>query len=504
MTGPPLTGVGPGPVAAGRPANTFFTHEQIKAVIWGLVLAMFLAALDQTIVAIALYSIAVDLQGESLMPWIVSGYLVVATVATPIHGKLSDLYGRWPMLSIAIGIYLVASLASAFAQTMTQLLCFRLLQGIGGGGLIVLVQTIIADIVPREQRGRYQAYLSGVFAVAAVSGPVLGGLLTEWLSWRAVFLFNIPLGILAWVITRRGLRHRLSGRRPQVRVDYLGAGLLGAMLASLMIALTRIGRGAPVADPVSLTLMAVSVIALIWLWHREQRVADPILPPELFANRTVMICCTVLGLNFLLMYGSIVLVPLALQTLGKTGTSGMALLMLPFTLGVPLGSYISGKAMQSAMRQRLLLASGSSASAIGALVLAFISYTPGAPLSAGLLFMGVGVGLTIPASIVAVQSAVRPALIGIATATSGLFRTLGGAIGIAAMSSALYAGIPVQGQSGSTAAILGSVDPAELADGFRSAFIVAALAATLALVLCSGLSYSRASADSQPKIRTPS
>ncbi|MFK7966198.1 MAG: MFS transporter [Burkholderiaceae bacterium] len=472
-------------------ARRFFSHEQIMRVIGGLMLAMFLAALDQTIVAIALYSIATDLSGEALMPWIISGYLVVATVATPIYGKLSDVYGRWPLLSAAIALYLVASLASALAQSMPQLLAFRLLQGLGGGGLIVLVQTIIGDIVPRQERGRYQAFLSGVFALAAIAGPVIGGLLAQYLHWRAIFLFNLPLGIAAWLITRRGLRSLPRNNRDKP-IDYAGAALLGLSLASIMIALMRVGQGFGLLDPVTVGLVALGLVAATGLWWQEQRAADPVLPPELFRNKTVMLCCAVLGINFLVMYGSIVMVPLAMQTLGEASAGRMAVLMLPFTLGVPLGSYISGKSMQTAARERTLLSLGSASAAVGSLLLALGYYEPGPLLLLSLFIIGNGVGLCIPASIVAVQAAVRPPMIGIATATSGMFRTLGGSLGIALMSAALFSQlISVDAKDVAATTSHGprqvdqliAVAPELLSNGFQWAFIIAAIAASFAWLL---------------------
>lgn len=483
------------PPQNGEPvARRFFSHEQIMRVIGGLMLVMFLAALDQTIVAIALYSIATDLAGEALMPWIISGYLVVATVATPIYGKLSDVYGRWPLLSTAIGIYLCASLASALAQSMPQLLAFRLLQGLGGGGLIVLVQTIIGDIVPRQERGRYQAYLSGVFAVAAIAGPVIGGLLAQYLHWRAIFLFNLPLGIAAWLITRRGLKSLPRNSRDKP-IDYVGAALLGCALASVMVSLMRIGQGSRLLDPSTLIFFATAVIALAGLWWQEQRAADPVLPPELIRNRTVMICCAVLGINFLVMYGSIVMVPLAMQTLGNVTAGEMALLMLPFTLGVPLGSYSSGKAMQTAARERQLLSVGSGCAGAGSLMLAFGDYQPGVLLLLSLFVIGYGIGLCIPATIVAVQAAVRPPMIGIATATTGMFRTLGGALGIALMSAALFAHLVVDSAAEQTTDErqidqLMKVAPELLGSGFQWAFIIGAIAGFCALILARALPQS--------------
>lgn len=483
-------------------------------VIWGLALAMFLAALDQTIVAIALYSIARDLHGESLMPWLIGGYLVVATVASPLYGKLSDLYGRWPMLAIAIGIYLVASVASMLAQSMPQLLAFRLLQGLGGGGLIVLVQTVIADLVPPGQRGRYQGYLSGVFATAAVVGPVVGGLLTEFVGWRAVFALNLPLGIAAFLIVRRDLRG-LVRRATRRAIDYPGAVLLGICVATLMVGLTRMGQGASPLDSSSLALFTTSVVAGVLLVWREHRAIDPVLPPSLFRNRTVVICCSVIALNFVVMFGCIVLVPLGLQTVGAASVAEVAFLMLPLTLGVPLASFLSGKTMhRHGPRHRMLLVGGSLLCAIGVALLASLPIRPGIGTGIGLGLVGLGVGFTIPASIVATQAAVPLSQLGIATATGGLFRTLGGAIGIAVMSTALFAAVldgtgtrgtieaatpgttinqADTGSSGrvaitaDTRAILAHAPPERLNEGFAIAFKIGAVAALLAGALATGL-----------------
>jgi EmrB/QacA subfamily drug resistance transporter len=477
----------PGP--GGRPAaGRFFTHDEVMAVLPGLVLAMFLAALDQTIVAIALYTIARDLHGEALMPWVVSGYLVVATVATPVYGKLSDLFGRWPVLSAAIGVYLAASLASTLAQSMPQLLAFRLVQGLGGGGLIVLVQTVVADIVERRNRGRYQAWLSGVFAVAAVAGPIVGGLLAQYVSWRAVFVLNLPLGLIAWLNLRRGLSTLPRGR-PGKPLDIPGALLLSVALGALMIALLLIGQGHAPFSVAPLTGFVVALLGALVLAAWERRAPDPLLPPALFVNRTVIVCCSILGANFLVLYGSTILAPLALQTVGGITPGQVALYMLPLTLGVPIGSYLSGKSMQGAMRERLLLGVGSVLTFAGAAALALTIPQTGPGVALSLACTGLGIGLCIPATIVAVQAAVPPPQIGIATATSGVFRTLGGAIGIATMSAVLFATLagsemPSGPLRDPDAALRLARVPGEmLAAGFQRAFVLAALVALVAVAL---------------------
>lgn len=459
----------------------------------GLVLAMFLAALDQTIVAVALYTIARDLHGETLMPWIVSGYLLVATVATPIHGKLSDIYGRWRVLSVAIGIYLLASLASTLAQSMPQLLAFRLLQGLGGGGLIVLVQTIVGDIVARQHRGRYQAWLSGVFALAAVIGPVVGGLLAQYVSWRAVFVLNLPLGLIAWFNLRRGLAGLPRGG-PRKPVDYGGALWLTLTLGGLMMALMLIGQGRALASPGPLAALATAVASALLLAAWERRAPDPLLPPALLRNRTVMLCCAILGANFLAMLGTTIMAPLALQTVGGIPAGVVALYMLPLTLGVPIGSFFSGKVMQGAMRHRRLLATGSLLSAAGTGALALLPLQPGIPVAVALAAAGFGIGLCIPSSVVAVQASVPPPQIGIATAVSGVFRTLGGALGIAAMSAILFTHLAGQvGQAagplrgGDAALRLASVPGRLLEAGFHQAFALAACVSLVALLLAKWL-----------------
>jgi MFS family permease len=251
---PASAGAGAAPGAAlptsGPPSNAL-------RVVLGLLLAMLLAALDQTLVSIALVSIGRDLDGLALAPWVVSGFLVASTVATPIYGKLSDVYGRRRLLSIAILLTMTASVLCAFAQSMPQLIALRVLQGLGSGGLMVLVQSVVADVAPGRERGRFQGYLSGVFAFAAVAGPVLGGYLTHYLSWRAVFWLNLPLGLAALLAARRVLPGRGVERRAH-QIDYPGAILLAAGLSSLMIGLTRMGRGHGLTEPTTLLLFGAA------------------------------------------------------------------------------------------------------------------------------------------------------------------------------------------------------------------------------------------------------
>lgn len=466
----------------GRPAP--LTEAEVTRVVLGLLLALFLAAIDQTIVSVALVSIARDIGGFELVPWVVSGYLVASTVSTPIYGKLSDLYGRRPLLSVAIAIYMLAALLCALAQSMPQLVAFRILQGLGGGGLIALSQATIADIVPGAQRGRYQGYLSGVFAVAAVAGPVLGGYLTFYLSWRAIFWQAVPLAIAAFLISRRAMR-RLSARGERRPIDWLGALLLAAGLSALMIALTRIGQGHGWDSPSTLLLAGLSALSLIACALREQVAPEPILPPDLFASRTVILCYLLAGLAFFVLVGNSVLLPIWMQSLGAAGADEVALRMLPLTLAVPAGAFVSGRTMMRTARYRPLMLWGSVLSLAAAAALPFIPVAADLAAALAMTLLGLGLGLQMPASLVAVQSAVAPRQMGIATAVGALFRTLGGAVGIAILTSVLFAQVrAARGLSaGEATGPLADVAAETLQAGFRGAFGVTVAIAALSLIV---------------------
>jgi len=471
---------------AGRQAP--LSDAEVTRVVLGLLLALFLAAIDQTIVAVALVSIARDIGGIELVPWVVSGYLVASTVSTPIYGKLSDLYGRRPLLSVAISIYMVAALLCALAQSMPQLIAFRILQGLGGGGLIALSQATIADIVPGAQRGRYQGYLSGVFAVAAVAGPVLGGYLTFYISWRAIFWQAVPLAIAAFLISRRAMQ-RLSARGERRPIDWLGALLLAAGLSALMIALTRIGQGHGWSSQSTLMLAGLSVAALVACALREHVAPEPILPPELFRNRTVVVCYAVSGLVFFVMVGNSVLLPIWMQSLGGAGADEVALRMLPLTLGVPAGAFFAGRTMMRTGRYRPLVLWGAAVCVAAATAVALLPVESVWPGAAAMGLLGLGLGLPMPSTLVAVQSAVPSRQIGIATAVSALFRALGGAIGIAILTSVLFAQVrATRGlAAGEATGPLTEVAAETLQAGFRGAFGVSVAVAVLTLILAFSL-----------------
>ncbi|MCP5266663.1 MAG: MFS transporter [Burkholderiaceae bacterium] len=461
-------------------------RAQVLRIVLGLLLSLFLAALDQMIVSIALVAIAGDLGRLDLVPWVVSGYLVASTVATPIYGKLSDLFGRWPVLAAAIVIYVVGAGLSTLAQSMSWLLAFRLLQGIGGGGLISLVQTVVADVAPGPERGRYQGYLAGVFAIAAVAGPLLGGLLTHYLSWRAVFGISVPLGLLAFALAARVLRTLpiVRRRRP---IDYAGALLLGATLGCLMTALTRIGQGHGAQSVMTLGLFCTSALAAVMLAWREHRAPEPILPPSLLANRTVWLCCVTTGMSFVVLVGVSVLLPMLFLSLGGMRADQVALWLVPISLAVPVGSMFGGRAMWGLARPRTLLIGGAVMQIAG---MAGLSTLPlHSPLVLGLAMVvgGLGVGITIPPTIVAPQEAVPREQVGIVTATTALCRTLGSAFGIAALSAVLFGQLEIGTSIAGAGTALKSIPAESLAPAFTRVFEAATLFAAIGLAFALAL-----------------
>lgn len=400
--------------------------------------AILLGAIDQTIVAVALPEMAADLGGVNLLAWVVSGYLISVAVATPIYGKLGDLYGRRIMLSSAITIFLLASVACALAPSMPFLVAARILQGIGGGGLISVSQAIIADVVAPRERGRYQGYISAAFAVASVSGPLLGGILTSYLSWRWVFWINLPVGAAAMIISRRALvRLRVPGlRRP---VDYAGASLMTLTLVPLLIGVTRVGQGSAWLDGLNSGLFVAAVIALgLFLW-RETRAPEPIVPLGLFNNRTVSLSCALMFIAFVLIVSFSVLIPLRAQMLLGVHADRAALLLVPFSLSVPVGAYIGGRLSSYTGRFKRIQLSGAVCVPLAVLGLALVDVHAMTLNMLCVAAIGAAIGVQLPTSTVAVQNAVATRHMGIATAVIVFCRSLGAAVGIAVLMAVLMA-----------------------------------------------------------------
>lgn len=453
-----------------------FSATEIRGIIAGLMLIILLGALDQTIVSVSLPQMAHDLGNVSMLAWVVSGYLVAATVSTPLYGKLGDLYGRRLLLAVAVSIFLAASVACALARNMPMLVVARVLQGMGGGGLISTAQAIIGDVVPLRERGRYQGYISVVYAVASVGGPVLGGYLTHLLSWRWVFWINVPLGACALWASHRALKN-LPVPGVKLPVDYAGAALLTSGLSLLLVAITRAGEGIAPLSAGSLWLSGAAIVLLAVFVLHERRAREPLVPLSLFKIRTVWIGCAILFISFFQLVSLSVLIPYGMQKLDGIGPDAAALHLIAFSLAVPVGAFTSGRLMMHSGRYKPLQIAGTGLLPLATLLLAWLAPHAGVANSLALMLAGAATGMTMPTSLVAVQNAVEQKNIGIATAMTALFRSMGGAIGVAILSAVLFALLPRE------SGVAGAATPEATAFAFRVTLLCGALVAMMAHVL---------------------
>ncbi|WP_313551330.1 MDR family MFS transporter [Pseudomonas sp.] len=465
--------------------------DRIKAIMPAPMLAILLAALDQTIVAVSLPAISAQLNDTGLLAWVISGYMVAMTVSMPLYGKFGDLYGRQKMMSAVFSLFTVASLACALAQDMPQLILARLLQGLGAGGLIAVSQAVIGDVVPPRERGRYQGYISSIYALASIAGPVLGGLMTEYLSWRWVFWINLPLGIAGLFICYRVLTSLpVPGRK--ALIDYPGILLLATGLTALLMATTLIGKGAPLSSGYLLWLAAAAITALTLFAYHEQRAREPLLPLRLLRNRTAGLCCM---LNFLTNFQAIgltLLIPLWFQAGAGHDMSKAALHLIPFAAGIPLGAFTCGRLTAVLGRYKPQILVGTLIMPCALVMLAFIDPRSGLLAGGSLFLAGLATGIQFPTALVAAQNAVPQADIGVMSSTISLFRSLGGAVGAAGLSALLLLWLPpMQGYAGSVENVLqtylagsaGTIDPLRqtLLATFHKLFLVSAGLSLLAL-----------------------
>ncbi len=316
----------------------------------GLMLGMLLAALDQTIVATALPTIVGDLGGLNHLSWVVTAYLVASTVTTPLYGKFSDIYGRKRTFQFAIVVFLFGSALAGLSQSMIELIAFRGLQGIGAGGLMTLAMTIIGDVVPPRQRGRYQGYMGAVFALASVIGPLLGGFFVDQLSWRWVFYVNIPVGAVALVVTSIVLD--LPYTRMVHRIDWAGTVLLVSAVGSILLAVTWGGTQYAWGSPIIIALGVVGAILLVAFVAVERRAAEPVLPLYLFRNRVFAVSTATMFIVGLAMFGGIIYLPLFLQVVGRKSATSAGLLLLPLILGIVFTSILSGRVISRTGRYK--------------------------------------------------------------------------------------------------------------------------------------------------------
>jgi EmrB/QacA subfamily drug resistance transporter len=413
------------PVEDGR-----LTGRALWTVFAALMLGMFLAALDQTIVSTALPTIVGDLGGLNHLSWVVTSYLLASTVSTPLYGKLGDMLGRKPVFLAAILIFLAGSMLAGLSQTMGELIGFRALQGIGAGGLMVGAQAIIADIVPPRERGRYTGLIGGVFAVASVAGPLLGGFLVDNLSWRWVFYVNLPVGALAIVIVVTQLHlHTPTVRH---RLDVLGAGLLSAGVTSLIL-LTTWGGNEYAWGSATIVGLGVAGVALLgaFVWW-ETKAAEPLLPLSLFRSRVFSVANSMGFTIGMAMFGAIIFIPLYLQLVYGASPTSSGLRLLPLMAGLLVAAILSGRAITRFGRYKIFPIAGTATLVVGMFLLSRLSVdTPSWVVSIYMLVVGVGIGLVMQVLVLVVQNDVRPSEIGVATSTATFFRSVGGSFGVA-------------------------------------------------------------------------
>jgi EmrB/QacA subfamily drug resistance transporter len=401
-------------------------------------LATLLAALDQTIVATALPKIVSDLNGFEHLSWVVTAYLVSSTVTVPLYGKLSDLYGRRRLFLVAITIFLTGSALCGLSQSMGQLIAFRALQGIGAGGLIPLSQAAIADLFPPRERGRYQAYISGMWAIAAVAGPLLGGTLSDHASWRWIFYINLPLGLIALVVVMRTMP-AVSHIREH-KIDYLGAALLSGAITAILLATVWGGTSFAWDSWQVIGTAAAGIVLAVAFAFVEKHAAEPLLPLELFRNKVVSVSCAAGLVIGALLFAVTIYAPVFMQdVLGSSATNSGALL-IPLSAGWVVSSVIVGNLIARTGRYRIWPIIGSTLVLIGIVLLTFLDTSSTlATVSGFLVIIGVGMGVMYQVYVIAAQNAVDVSQIGVATGQLNFFRSMGGSFAVAGLGALLTA-----------------------------------------------------------------
>ncbi|MEU0332920.1 MFS transporter [Streptomyces sp. NPDC006193] len=406
--------------------------------IGALLLGLLLAALDQTIVATALPTIVSDLGGLEHLSWVVTAYLLASTAATPLWGKLGDQYGRKRLFQTAVVIFLIGSALCGAAQDMPQLIAFRAVQGLGGGGLIVLSMAIVGDLVPPRERGRYQGLFGAVFGATSVLGPLLGGLFTEHLSWRWVFYVNLPVGVVALAVIAAVLR--IPRRTARHVVDYLGTFLIAAVATCLVLVASLGGTTWSWASAQIIGLAVLGVVLTAAFVAVERRAAEPVLPLKLFGVRTFSLAAVIGFIVGFAMFGALTFLPTFLQVVHGISPTLSGVHMLPMVFGLLLSSTVSGQIVSRTGRWKVFPLAGTAVTTLGLLLLHRLDeHSSTAAMSACFFVFGLGLGLVMQVLVLIVQNAVSYADLGVATSGATFFRSIGASFGVAVFG-AVFAG----------------------------------------------------------------
>ncbi|MFF3558372.1 DHA2 family efflux MFS transporter permease subunit [Streptomyces tsukubensis] len=416
--------------AAGPAPGEIKDRRGVLLAIGALLLGMLLAALDQTIVSTALPTIVSELGGLEHLSWVVTAYLLASTAATPLWGKLGDQYGRKKLFQTAIVIFLIGSALCGVAQNMPQLIGFRALQGLGGGGLMVLSMAIVGDIVPPRERGRYQGLFGAVFGASSILGPLLGGFFTEHLSWRWVFYINLPIGAVALVVIAAVLR--IPARPTRHTIDYLGTFLIAAVATCFVLVASLGGTTWAWGSSQIIGLSVVGAVLLVWFVFVEFRAAEPVLPPHLFRIRTFTLVSVISFVIGFAMFGAMTFLPTFLQVVRGVSPTLSGVHMLPMVLGLLIASTGSGQLVSRTGRWKVFPVLGTGITAVGLLLLHRLTeFSPDWEISLYFFVFGFGLGLVMQVLVLVVQNSVRYEDLGVATSGATFFRSIGASFGVA-------------------------------------------------------------------------